>query len=273
VGDPACALDEELTIDINLTATRTIGEVAKGVGVRKFFFASTCSVYGASDELVDERSELNPVSLYARTKIASEKVLLDLADASFQPIIGRFATIHGISGRTRFDLVVNLLTAKALMDGEITVHGGDQWRPFVHVDDAARAIALLLAHPSPHADDGPIFNIGSNAENYTISQIAELVRQCVPTACVVTGSLDGELRNYRVKFDKIARVLEFRAAHSVDQGIKEVAALIQAGKIQDYRQAAYSNATFLREFGRSQLERPQPRWARELIEVMAGSNR
>ena len=147
VGDPACALDEDLTIDVNLMATRMIAEIAKGYGVNRFIFASTCSVYGASDELLDEYSTLNPLSLYARSKIASERVLMGMADDRFNPVILRFGTIYGFSGRTRFDLVVNLLTAKAIVEGQITVMGGDQWRPFVHVEDAALAVFKVLEAP------------------------------------------------------------------------------------------------------------------------------
>src|SRR5438445_12522063 len=106
VGDPACFFDEEVTTEINLMATRMIAEVAKGCGVDRLIFASTCSVYGASDEILDEQSALNPVSLYARTKIASEQVLTDLADRDFRPVILRFGTVYGLSGRNRFDLVI-----------------------------------------------------------------------------------------------------------------------------------------------------------------------
>lgn len=270
VGDPACELDEELTIDINLVATRTIGAVAKGAGVRTFFYASTCSVYGISDGFVDERSRPEPVSLYARTKIASEKMLLDMADANFCPVVGRFATIHGISGRTRFDLVVNLLTAKALIDGEITVHGGDQWRPFVHVDDAARAIVLLLSQPLPQGER-LVLNIGSNAENYTIARIGELVHKHVPRAKLIYGTSGGDVRDYKVDFGKMARLVGFRTTRTVDDGIREVARLIGAGKIRDYQDAAYSNVAFLRQFGSAHLERPRPRWAQELIEGQAAA--
>ena len=147
VGDPACALDEDLTIDVNLMATRMVAEVVKGSGISRFIFASTCSVYGAGDEILDERSALRPVSLYARSKIASERVLVSLAEPGFAPTILRFGTIYGISGRTRFDLVVNLLAAKAVVEGNITVYGGEQWRPFLHVDDAALAILKVLEAP------------------------------------------------------------------------------------------------------------------------------
>jgi nucleoside-diphosphate-sugar epimerase len=147
VGDPACAIDEDLTIDVNLAATRLIGEVAKGNGIKHFVFASTCSVYGAADDLLTENSALNPLSLYARSKVASEKLLLEMADDRFTPIIVRFGTIHGLSGRTRFDLVVNLLSAKAVFEDCITVFGGDQWRPFLHVDELPTVAQLLCLLP------------------------------------------------------------------------------------------------------------------------------
>jgi nucleoside-diphosphate-sugar epimerase len=266
VGDPACAVDEELTVDINLAATRAIAEVAKGAGVRKFVFASTCSVYGASDETLDERSALNPISLYARTKIASERLLLNLTDDSFQPIIVRFGTVYGISGRTRFDLAVNLLTAKAVLDGEITVHGGDQWRPFLHVDDAAGAVLLLLEKPVADAERPFIFNVGSNRENYTIDQVAQLVLAQVPSARLIHGQLDGDQRNYRVNFTKIERAVGFATRWTVEQGIRQVRELIQGGSVRNYRDSVYSNVTVLREIGDAYLERPRPQWMKELIE-------
>ena len=113
VGDPACSVDEKLTKDINLTATKIIGQIAKAAGVRKFIFASSCSVYGAQDSVLNEDSPTNPLSLYARTKIASERVLDQLKSTHFAPIFLRFGTVYGFSGRTRFDLVANLLTANA----------------------------------------------------------------------------------------------------------------------------------------------------------------
>ena len=265
VGDPACAFDEELTIDINLAATRAVAEVAKGAGVRKFLFASTCSVYGASDDILDERSNLNPVSLYARSKIASEKVLLEVAGNDFQPIIVRFATIYGISGRTRFDLVVNLLSAKAVLDGKITVFGGDQWRPFLHVDDAARAVSMLLEKPLSPAEQPYIFNVGSSDENYTIGQIGELVHQHVPEADLILSGADGDRRNYRVSFKKIERSIGFTTNWTVEQGILQVLQPIKNGEIIDYQLPLYSNLKFLEEGGSTVLERRRATWAHELI--------
>ena len=266
VGDPACKLDENLTIDVNLLSTRTVAELARSFGVRKFIFASTCSVYGASDETLDERSRTKPISLYGDTKLASERLLHSLATPDFAPTILRFATIYGLSGRTRFDLVVNVLTAKAKKEGEITVHGGAQWRPFVHVIDAARAIATTLAAP-PTAVANEVFNVGSNEQNYTISEVAELVANKVPDTKVVVAEDMADNRNYRVSFDKILKRLGFTPKYTVEDGIDQVIAAIDNGGIVDYSDAMYSNVKSLTEAGTESLAKDQ--WAKQLIQDIA----
>lgn len=268
VGDPACALDEDLTIEVNLMATRMIAEVAKGCGVNRFIFASTCSVYGASDELLDEHSTLNPVSLYARSKIASEQVLKNLAGPDFSPVILRFGTIYGFSGRTRFDLVINLLAAKAVVEGEITIFGGDQWRPFVHVDDAALAVLNALEAPLATVRN-QIFNVGSDEQNYTIRQIGELIQQHVPTAVLRNMGSDTDRRNYRVNFTKIRHALHFTPQWTVAKGIEQVVTCMRSGHIVDYRDAKYSNVKFLSEEGASRLTSRTHTWAHELLNETA----
>jgi nucleoside-diphosphate-sugar epimerase len=262
VGDPACSLDEELTIDVNLTATRMIAQLAKSAKVSRFVFASTCSVYGACDELLDERSQVQPISLYGHTKLASEAVLRGMSDENFHPTIVRFSTIYGLSGRTRFDLVVNLLAAKAKIEGEITVMGGDQWRPFVHVQDAARACAIILRAPHELIDD-QIFNVGSNDQNYTIREIGELVKEQVVGATLIINDTDVDKRNYRVSFNKIHNYLGFLPEWTVQQGIQQVLEAIANGEVTDYRDPRYSNVKFLTESGTSSLARDQ--WARAMI--------
>jgi nucleoside-diphosphate-sugar epimerase len=265
VGDPACALDEELTTEVNLMATRMIAEVAKGHGVRRFIFASTCSVYGASDEILDERSILNPVSLYARSKIASEKVLMKMADANFAPVILRFGTIYGLSGRTRFDLVVNLLTAKAIVENQITVYGGDQWRPFVHVDDAALAVHKVLEAPLSVVRE-QVFNVGSNEQNYTIQQVGEIIQRLVPEASLLSMGNDSDRRNYRVSFNHIRNTLGFVPQWSLEQGIRQVIHAFESGKIVDYQDPKYSNVKFLIVDSTSRLVRRESRWAYDLLD-------
>ncbi len=244
VGDPACAIDEELTIQINLIATRTIAEVAKGDGITRFVFASSCSVYGASDQLLNEKSVLNPVSLYARSKIASENVLLSMRDDSFEPVILRFGTIYGLSGRTRFDLVVNLLAAKAVLEGVITVQGKDQWRPFLHVQDAASAVVMALGARSESVAS-LIYNVGSDEQNRTLGQIGELIRSMVPGSVVRYSEENVDRRNYRVEFQKIREELGFTPAWTVQSGIQQVLDAIMSGKVTNYQDPKYSNVKVL----------------------------
>ncbi len=252
VGDPACSYDEDLTIDINITSSRVIGEIAKANGVEKFLFASSCSVYGASNQVLDEKSDLNPVSLYAKSKIVSEKVLLELMDDYFSPVFLRFGTIYGLSGRTRFDLVVNLLTAKAEVDKKITVFGGDQWRPFVHVDDAAQGVFLALeADRSKVA--GEAFNIGSNEQNYTLWEMGEIIKSIVPEAELLELGQDGDRRDYRVKFDKVRDVLGFKPKYSLQYGVNQVLTALRNGEISDYTDSIYSNVKHLASGGREEF--------------------
>lgn len=244
VGDPACAVDEELTIKTNLMATRMLAEVAQCAGIRRFVFASTCSVYGAGAELLDESSVLNPLSLYAQSKIACEEVLEEMASDTFSPTILRFGTIYGLSGRTRFDLVVNLLTAKALVDREITVFGGDQWRPFVHVEDAAQAVVLAL-EAAKDVVHNRVYNVGSNGQNMTINQVGELVKELVPEAELLAMGGDGERRDYRVDFSRIRRELGFEPAWTVAEGVGQVIKAFEAGEVADYTDPKYSNVKAL----------------------------
>jgi len=245
VGDPACSLSEDLTINTNLRATATIAQVGKGFGATRFVFASTCAVYGASDEILDEKSSLNPVSLYARTKAGSEKLLLNLHDSNFAPIILRFGTIYGLSERLRFDLVVNLLAAKAVQDGEVGIFGGSQWRPLVHVQDVAEAILLSLQAPLDSVG-GQIFNVGSNEQNYRLDDLGSIIKKMVPTARVVTQPQEDN-RNYRVKFDKVHKLLNFQPKYTVQDGVREVISAITTGQVGDYRDPRYNNCAFLGE--------------------------
>jgi len=264
VGDPACALDEGLTTEINLMATRVIAEIAKGYGVRYFVFASTCSVYGVSDQVLTEESPIKPISLYARSKAASEKVLLKMAGDNFAPVILRFSTVYGLSGRFRFDLVVNLLTAKALIDNEITIFGGDQWRSFVHVADAARSIMAVISAPLDQVR-GQIFNVGSDEQNYTISQIGDMIHSYVPAAQIVNKGNEKDPNDYRVGFAKIRKMLGFKPEWTVQKGIEQVIAAIQSGQVKDYKQPYYSNIKFLTMEGITRLDRHESDWASRLI--------
>ena len=244
VGDPACAWDEKLTHDVNIASTRLVGEAARGFGVQRFIFTSSCSVYGASTQVLDERSTLGPVSLYAQTKLESERILLDLEDENFSPVILRFGTLYGISPRPRFDLVVNMMSAKAVKDREITVRGGDQWRPFLHVEDAAEGILKVIQAPL-HSVKGEIFNVGRDEENYTVAQVAQMVKQFVPDTEVLETPLVGERADYRVSFQKIRKYLDFVPTHTVEAGIVEIRDAFAVGELVEYDDHVYSNHSSL----------------------------
>jgi len=235
-------------VDVNVTATKVIGEIAKARGVRRFIFASSCSVYGASDEIVNETSRFNPQSLYARSKVASEAVLGTLNSRDFAVTCLRFATIYGISGRTRFDLVVNLLCAKAVRDRNITVYGADQWRPFVHVEDVARAITMTLLAPL-HSVAGEAFNVGSEPQNYTLGELAQLIQKQVPDAEITSDDSFVDKRNYRVSFAKIQSRLGFAPDWTLERGIAQVVGLVNSNQVGDYSLPTYSNVLYLKARG------------------------
>jgi nucleoside-diphosphate-sugar epimerase len=209
------------------------------------------------------------VSLYAVTKLASERLLVNLASDTFSPTCLRFSTIFGLSGRTRFDLVVNLLTAKAVMDGQITIEGGDQWRPFLHVDDAARAILHTLESPLPKIHN-QAFNVGGDQHNHTIQQVGELIHELVPFAELINLGCGGDPRNYRADFKKIREQLGFVPHWTVKEGIKQVIDSIRRGEVKDYHAAKYSNVKFLAEEENPiNLVRHESSWAYDLVQQTA----
>jgi nucleoside-diphosphate-sugar epimerase len=240
VGDPACGLDAEETLTLNFESTKVLTEACNFYGVDRLVFASSCSVYGASDGLLTETSPLNPVSLYARTRIMSENVIFDRC-GDVTPVVLRLATVFGLSPRMRFDLVVNTLTVRGVIDGSFQVFAGNQWRPFVHCQDAAEAFCLAVTAPKDSVA-GQIFNVGSNDMNFTISQVGDIVASELRDVEVENiGEID-DPRNYRVSFDKIHRALGFDPQHDLRAGIREMANAIRAdAELQNYRQPHFSN--------------------------------
>lgn len=247
VGDPACELDHEPALETNYAATRMLIEVAKGHGVRRLLFASSCSVYGATDVEMDEQSAVRPISLYGQTKVDSEQALLQARSDTFYPTVLRFATVFGLGYRPRFDLVVNLLTAKALQERVITIFNGQQWRPFVHVRDVVEATVKILEAPA-RLVSGEIFNVGDSRMNHTLSEVGEMIRAMFPETRVENVE-NADLRNYRVSFDKIQSRFGFRAKYSLCDGIEELKKAFDAGIIEDYKDLRYHNQRFLQATG------------------------
>jgi nucleoside-diphosphate-sugar epimerase len=244
VGDPACDLDHNAALEINYAATRMLIEVAKGHKVGSFIFASSCSVYGATPDIMDESSATYPLSVYAQTKIDSEQALLDACNDTFRPIIVRLATVFGNSWRPRFDLVVNLLTAQAHAEETISIYNGEQWRPFIHVADVARGIIALLEAPRERVG-GHVFNLGDSRLNYTLSDVAARIRREYPDA-MVNHIDNNDRRNYRVSFDKIRTATGFTCNFDLDYGIRELKAALEDGRIKDYKDPRHHNQRYLR---------------------------
>ncbi|MFQ5655801.1 MAG: NAD-dependent epimerase/dehydratase family protein, partial [Planctomycetota bacterium] len=222
-NDPSCDLEPEMTELANYRAVIELAERALEASARRFVFASSCSVYGEGGSLaLDEEAPLRPVSLYAESKVRAERALLRLVERGLEPVLLRQATLFGVSPRMRFDLAINLMTLHALTRGRVYVlGGGEQWRPFLHVGDAADAFLRALEAPAQRVA-GQIFNVGSDAENYQIRDLAEQVVERVPGAELELAPGDADRRSYNVAFEKIASLLEWTASRSAAAGIEEI---------------------------------------------------
>jgi len=242
VGDKACAQDEELAVQTNWTATVALARSAAARGVKRFVFASTCSVYGEGrDEVLTEESPVKPLSLYAETRWNAEQGLLETVGLQqFEPILLRFGTVYGLSPRMRFDLVVNLLTLRAVTTGEVSIFGGTQWRPFVHVQDIVHALVMATSAPLP--EGAPILNVGDNLENYQLRDLKEELESRIAGVRVSIVPEAADPRTYRVSFDRIERLWGFRATKRVGEGIEEVAHALRSGAIPDPGHKRYVNA-------------------------------
>lgn len=242
VGDQASALNPETTLEINYLATKTLAEACKYGKVQRFLFASTCSVYGASpnsETKLSEDASPNPLSLYAQTKLRSEQGIKELADSNFSPTILRLATVYGYSPRMRFDLVINTFIGQAFFDKKITIFGGSQWRPFVHVRDVAGAFMTCLESPLEKVKN-QIFNVGSDSQNYTILTVADHIQNNIPNVKQEVIPTQDQ-RDYVVSFKKIEKELGFQVNNSIDDAAKEIVSVLHQGTIGHYKEPRYSD--------------------------------
>jgi nucleoside-diphosphate-sugar epimerase len=235
VGDPACARDPELSQEVNVLATRALLADARAAGVGRLVFASTCSNYGRMADPtvpVDETAPLRPVSLYAEQKVAIERDLLEGARDGIVPTCLRLATVYGVAERMRFDLTVNEFT-RDLFDGRVLEVFGEQfWRPYLHVLDAARAIALVLGADEP-AVGRRVFNVGHSDENYRKLDLVEVIQARIDTGEVRYVHRDEDPRDYRVDFSRVRDELGFAPAMRVPDGVEEIAAALADGRFGD----------------------------------------
>ncbi len=236
VGDGACALNPEISTAINQEVVKWLADHYDG----RIIFMSTCSVYGAQDTTLDESSPTNPLSVYAATKLAAEENL-----ESKNAIIFRLGTLFGVGdlfSRIRLDLVVNTLTVRAHCHGKISVFGGDQFRPLLHVRDAAQAVVdnLTTSHTG-------IFNL--HRQNVRIIDLAYQVRNHFPDLMIEQTPMKfQDARNYRVSSDKAQKVLSFKAVQSIDDGIEEIKGLLDSSRLRDIDNPRYTNQAFLSIF-------------------------
>lgn len=236
VGDGACAINPEISTELNQDMVKWLSENFDG----RIIFMSTCSVYGEHDMVLDEKAPTNPLSVYASTKLMAEDYLKDK-----NAIIFRLGTIFGLGdsySRIRLDLVLNTLTTRAIIDGEFKVFGGEQWRPLLHVRDAAQAVADNLE--TKHKG---IYNL--HQENVKIIDLANQVKKYIPSVKMQTVDIKfQDARNYKVNSDKARKELGFSPKFSAEDGIKEVKKLVEEHRIKDVNNPRYSNQNFLTMF-------------------------
>ena len=237
VGDGACQVNPELTLNVNQESVRWLADNYDG----RIIYTSTCSVYGKNDKELDENSPTNPLSLYAQTKLECEKIL-----KGKNAVIFRLGTLYGISdefSRIRLDLVVNILALKSALGKDLTVFGGEQWRPLLHVRDAALAIADAAINKGLPAG---IYNLGS--ENLMIKEIAEGIKKVNPTVKIVYSDLSFEdARNYKVsarKYTSNPHAVPLKK--NVMLGAMDIIDLINSGRIKNPLEAIYHNANFMK---------------------------
>ena len=239
VGDGACAINPKLTFEINSDSVKFLVENFK----KRIVFLSTCSVYGAQDGLLNEDSSINPLSEYASSKVQAEEYL-----KQSNAIIFRLGTLFGISdsfSRIRLDLVVNILVTKALTEGKLTVFGGEQWRPLLHVNDVANAIEQTI-----DSETNGIFNL--HYKNFKIIDIAEVIVNKIDSAIIETTPMKfQDARNYQVSSEKLLKETGFQAEIDLNTGINEIYDLIVNNRIKNVNHKRYSNQNFLEEFGLS----------------------
>lgn len=241
VGDAACSRDTALTLATNVEGTRRVVEAARKAGVGRLVLASTCSVYGASGNngRLVETSPLNPVSLYAESKLESEGIVL-ASSGDLTATVLRLSTLYGFSPRMRFDLALNFFAARLARGAEVVIYGRDHWRPMLHVYDCARAFIETLAAPAERVN-GQVFNVGADRENYRMGAFTTILPEAIPGSRVVCRETSNDLRSYHVGFDKIKSVLGYDVTRTARDGIVEVHRLVKEGWLSDPEAPQYRN--------------------------------
>lgn len=224
-NDPMGDLNPEITYSINRDGSIHLAKIAKQAGIPRFLFSSSCSAYGRGENLeLDETAQLNPVSVYAKSKIDTEKAVSAMADTNFSPVFLRNATAYGHSPMLRIDLVANNFLACAYTTGKIRIMSdGSPWRPLIHCKDIARTFVAFMTAPREAVHNRSV-NVGANGGNYQVKDVADRVKWLVPMAEIeFTGEVGEDPRDYRVKFDLLFSMLpDFRLEYELDNGMEEL---------------------------------------------------
>ena len=230
-NDPAGELDPRKTYDINYKGRVRVAALAKRAGVRRYVYASTCSVYGSQEGLLDEGSPTRPLTAYAKANLMAEQEILNMHDRGFVAVSLRQATVYGYSYRMRFDLAVNGMVRALFSQGKIKVmRDGSQWRPFVHVRDTCEAFIKAL-EAEAELVNGEVFNVGSDDQNVQIFQLARMVAEACGRPFIYEWYGDPDRRSYRVSFRKAREVLGFKARFTIADGAREVWRALEGGLV------------------------------------------
>jgi len=244
-NDPASELNHELTLDINYNATYGLLNLSKKLGVKRFIYASTSSVYGIKEEeKVTEDLPLEPLTIYSKTKAWAESDILKSNAPDFTTTSIRSATVCGYSPCMSFDTVVNLLTAYAINNNKITVFGGSQKRPNIHIDDITDTYTMMLTADEDKIK-GQAFNVGF--ENHTVMQLAEMIRNIISKNVEIEVKPTDDLRSYHICSDKIINTLGFKPKKSISDAIHDIKEAFKSGKIPDWKSYKYYNVKKIKE--------------------------
>ena len=239
VGDPLCEISPERTYEVNFLASITIANICKNLELDKFIYISSCSVYGSSNKnLLSEKSKLNPLTVYAKLKNICEKAISNNSGSSLKPCILRLGTVYGNSLRQRYDLVINLFSALTGNKKKIAINGGNQWRPFIHVDDIGEAIKQIINSPNSKVN-GQIFNIVG--ENLKISQIGNIFKKLYPSVKIIISNENRDMRNYRVSSKKAKQIINFIPKKFVKKEIPKIVSKVIKNKIKNIKSKKYIN--------------------------------